>query len=129
MSYDFNADDVFEMAEQIERNGAVFYRKAAADIKDPDAKNFLSDLAAMEDSHEKTFSTMRKKLTEAEQKSTVFEMPKMVEMRPVTNPTNCRSSSRDRGVSFYRFFDARKSERSAKAKQCLRRSIKLMLDS
>ena len=56
-------------------------------------------------------------------------MPKMVEMRPVTNPTNCRSSSRDRGVSFYRFFDARKSERSAKAKQCLRRSIKLMLDS
>ena len=45
MSYDFNADDVFEMAEQIERNGAVFYRQAAADIKDPDAKHFLSDLA------------------------------------------------------------------------------------
>ena len=73
MSYDYNADDVFEMAEQIERNGAVFYRKAAADIQDPDAKNFLSDLAAMEDSHEKTFSTMRKKLTEAEKASTVFD--------------------------------------------------------
>ena len=73
MSYDFNADDVFEMAEQIERNGAVFYRKAAADIKDPDVKNFLSDLAAMEDSPEKTFSSMRKKLTEAEKTSTVFD--------------------------------------------------------
>ncbi|MEE4112997.1 MAG: ferritin family protein [Desulfobacteraceae bacterium] len=73
MSYDYNADDVFEMAEQIERNGAVFYRKAAADIQDPDAKNFLSDLAAMEDRHEKTFSTMRKKLTEAETTSTVFD--------------------------------------------------------
>jgi len=73
MSYDFNADDVFGMAEQIERNGAVFYRKAAADINDPDAKKFLADLAAMEDSHEKTFSAMRKKLTEAEKTSTVFD--------------------------------------------------------
>ncbi|MBR9985587.1 MAG: ferritin family protein [Desulfosarcina sp.] len=73
MSYAYNADDVFEMAEQIERNGAVFYRKAAADVQDPDAKNFLSDLAAMEDSHEKTFSNMRKKLTEAEKTSTVFD--------------------------------------------------------
>ena len=73
MSYDFNADDVFEMAEQIERNGAVFYRKAAADINDPDAKTFLLDLAAMEDSHEKTFSSMRKKLTDTEKTSTVFD--------------------------------------------------------
>lgn len=73
MSYDFNANDVFEMAEQIERNGAVFYRKAADDIKDPDAKKFLADLASMEDSHEKTFSAMRKNLTEAEKTSTVFD--------------------------------------------------------
>ena len=73
MSYDFNADDIFEMAEQIERNGAIFYRKAAADMTDPDAKNFLSDLAVMEDAHEKTFSAMRKKLTEAEKASTVFD--------------------------------------------------------
>lgn len=72
MSYDYNADDVFEMAEQIERNGAVFYRKAAADIKDPDAKNFLSDLATMEDNHENIFQH-EKKLTEAEKTSTVFD--------------------------------------------------------
>lgn len=73
MSYDFNADDVFEMAEQIERNGAVFYRQAAADIKDSDAKDFLSDLAIMEDNHEKTFFTMRKKLTEADKTLTAFD--------------------------------------------------------
>ena len=73
MSYDFNADDIFEMAEQIERNGAVFYRKAAADITDPEANKFLLDLAVMEDNHEKTFSTVRKKLTEAEKTSTVFD--------------------------------------------------------
>ncbi len=73
MSYDFNADDVFEMAEQIERNGAVFYRQAAADIADPEAKTFLLDLAAMEDSHEKTFSAMRKALSDAEKTPTVFD--------------------------------------------------------
>ena len=73
MSYDFNADDVFEMAEQIERNGALFYRQSANDVADPDAKRFLLDLAAMEDDHEKTFSAMRKKLTAGEKTPTVFD--------------------------------------------------------
>jgi len=73
MSYDFNADDVFEMAEQIERNGAAFYRQAAEDIPDPDAEAFLLDLAAMEDNHENTFAEMRKKLTEKEKAATVFD--------------------------------------------------------
>lgn len=73
MSYDFNADDVFEMAEQIEKNGAVFYRQAAADVSDDDAKTFLLDLASMEDDHEKTFSAMRKKLSEQEKTATVFD--------------------------------------------------------
>lgn len=73
MSYDFNANDLFEMAEQIERNGAAFYRKAASDITDQDAKNFLMDLAAMEDDHEKMFSNMKKELSNAEKTSTVFD--------------------------------------------------------
>ena len=29
MGWDFNADEIFEMAEQIERNGAKYYRNAA----------------------------------------------------------------------------------------------------
>ena len=73
MSYDFTANDVFEMAEQIERNGAIFYMQAADDVSDPDAKNFLSDLAVMEDNHEQTFSGMRKQLTETETAQTVFD--------------------------------------------------------
>jgi len=32
MPIPFNADEVFEMAEQIERNGARFYRAAAEEI-------------------------------------------------------------------------------------------------
>ena len=35
MGLDFNADEVFEIAEQIERNGAEFYRTAAENIYEP----------------------------------------------------------------------------------------------
>ena len=34
MAYDFNAAEVFDMAIQIEANGAAFYRKAAGLQKD-----------------------------------------------------------------------------------------------
>jgi len=73
MSYDFNADDVFEMAEQMERNGGKFYRTAAKNTKDPANKEFLLELAAMEDQHEKTFKTMRAELSAKEKESTVFD--------------------------------------------------------
>ena len=59
MSYDFNADDVLEMAEQLEKNGGKFYRAAAESTNDPDNKKFLLELAAMEDQHELTFKAMR----------------------------------------------------------------------
>lgn len=73
MMYDFNADDIFEMAEQMERNGAKFYRTAAENVKEQQAKDFLTKLAAMEDDHEKTFSQMHAELTGAEKTSTVFD--------------------------------------------------------
>lgn len=71
--YDFNADDIFEMAEQLERNGAKFYRTAADQVGDDSAKAFLTKLAEMEDDHEKTFAQMRKELSAPEKASTVFD--------------------------------------------------------
>ena len=59
MSYDFNADDVLAMAEQMEINGGKFYRTAAEATSDRANKEFLLELAAMEDQHEKTFIAMR----------------------------------------------------------------------
>ncbi len=73
MSYDFNADDIFEIAEQLERNGATFYRDAAGSVDDSDVKKFLLEFAAMEDEHEKTFINLRKELTTAEKTPTVFD--------------------------------------------------------
>ena len=73
MSIDFNADEVFEMAEQIERNGAKFYRKAADKTSDAATKQELLDLAEMEDQHEKTFAAMRSELSGPEMAVTVFD--------------------------------------------------------
>jgi len=58
----FNADEVFAVAEQIERNGAKFYRKAGENFKAPELQRKMNDLAAMELSHEKIFAAMRAEL-------------------------------------------------------------------
>ena len=68
----FNADEVFEMAEEIERNGAKFYRKAA-ESKDGDNRGLLLGLAAMEDEHEKTFAAMRGELSAEEKTPITFD--------------------------------------------------------
>ncbi|MFQ5906200.1 MAG: ferritin family protein [bacterium] len=73
MSLDFNVDEIFEMAEQIERNGAGFYRKAAQGGGDTHACQLLLDLAAMEEEHERVFASMRKELSKQERESTVFD--------------------------------------------------------
>ena len=66
MGIQFNADEIFEMAEQIERNGARFYRKAADAAPNARSRELLLQLAAMEDDHEKTFAAMRAELSQHE---------------------------------------------------------------
>ncbi|MEA3231132.1 MAG: ferritin family protein, partial [Thermodesulfobacteriota bacterium] len=70
--YDFSADDVFEMAEQLERNGGKFYRSAMGKVDDEENKKLLRMLAEMEDEHEKIFAAMRAELTADEKAATVF---------------------------------------------------------
>lgn len=73
MGIDFNADEVFEMAEQIERNGAKFYRSTAEKIKETNKKQLLANLAKMEDEHEKTFKVLRSELSTDEKIQTTFD--------------------------------------------------------
>ncbi len=69
----FSADEIFEMAEEIERNGAAFYRKAALGFEDSNVTDMLARLAAMEDDHERTFKDLREKLTKRDRETTVFD--------------------------------------------------------
>lgn len=73
MAITFNADEIFEMAEEIEAKGARFYRKAAEKAADADIKDFFNGMAKMEDNHQKTFAQMRKDLTDAEKGQTVYD--------------------------------------------------------
>ena len=73
MQYDFNANEILQMAEQLERNGADFYRKSIDKVQDPAGKKLLLSLAEMEDQHEKTFATLRSRLSADEKAQTVFD--------------------------------------------------------
>ena len=59
MAIKFNANEVLAMAEQIERNAAAFYRKAASSHPAKHNQDFLLKLAAMEEDHERTFEIGR----------------------------------------------------------------------
>ena len=73
MPITFNANEIFEMAEEIERNGAKFYRQAAQNTSDNQTKQMLLDMADMEDGHLKTFEKMREQLSGQEKGWTVFD--------------------------------------------------------
>ena len=73
MSIRFSADEIFEMAEEIERNGAKFYRKAAEGAADNETRRYLLDMAAMEDGHFQTFAEMREQLSDAEREVVTYD--------------------------------------------------------
>ncbi len=73
MGNTFNAGEIFEMAIEIERNGAKFYRKAAEGKAGATSKSLLLGLADMEVQHERTFAAMRGLLTTVENASATFD--------------------------------------------------------
>jgi len=73
MGATFNADEVFEMAEEIERNGAVFYREVAGKANGQAMKDMFLSMAAMEDAHLQTFQEMRKELSAQEKAETTYD--------------------------------------------------------
>ena len=73
MPITFNADEIFEMAEEMETNGAKFYRKAAQNTSDSQTKQMLLDMADMENGHLKTFQNMREGLSNREKEVTIFD--------------------------------------------------------
>jgi len=73
MAYDFNAKDIFEMAIQIESNGASFYREAASLRGKQEDKDFFEALARMEERHMAIFEEMIKQVSESEKEQAVFD--------------------------------------------------------
>jgi rubrerythrin len=64
MTVTFNAFEVFEIAEQIERNGTNFYVRAAELFDDPNTREMFLRLAEWERQHEMFFARMKQHLSE-----------------------------------------------------------------
>lgn len=73
MGISFNADEVFEMAVEIEKQGDEFYREAAKSAADAKTRKLLLDMADMEKEHQRTFEQMRQQLSREEVLPTVFD--------------------------------------------------------
>jgi len=74
MSVQFNIDEIFEMAEQIERNGATFYH-LASDVmpKDSQTCQLLITLANVELKHEQIFAKMRVDILDQEGMDSILD--------------------------------------------------------
>lgn len=73
MSIAFNADEMLQIAEQIEKNGMKFYARAAELTSDPRCKELLAKLADAEATHLETFSKMRVQLSENRKLPSTFD--------------------------------------------------------
>ena len=62
MSFDFNADEIFQIGVQIEENGQRFYTMVAKNCSDPSAQQLFLDLASWESKHIDLFQTLRQRL-------------------------------------------------------------------
>ena len=73
MSVKFSPDEIFEMAEEIERNGAAFYRKAAGLAKDSNTKSLLEELSRWELTHLEKFLELQEQLKNGDFEEQVFD--------------------------------------------------------
>ena len=71
MNFTFNAWEIFETAEEIERNGTKFYRKAAEYFRDSGTHNTLLELANWEARHEENLAAIKNGLSGPERRLTV----------------------------------------------------------
>lgn len=73
MVINFSADEVFEMAEEIERQAVELYSQAQQKAPEPQTKQMLGELADMEQRHVMMFQEMRTHLSQQDKEETVYD--------------------------------------------------------
>jgi rubrerythrin len=69
----YRADEILEMAKEIERRGVVFYQKAAKKAADDQRKKLFLELSSMEQNHLETFTDMFEKLIKGDNQVSIFD--------------------------------------------------------
>ena len=75
----FNADEIYEMAEDIEEHGFRFYETAREAARDAGTRDLLARLADMERRHKATFARMREELPERDRRAGTSLSPEEAE--------------------------------------------------
>ena len=73
MLVQFNANEVFEIGIEIEKNGKVFYQEAAKIATDEAIRKLFSELSEWEDSHVELFKKMRSELPDRIKEDTLLD--------------------------------------------------------
>jgi len=73
MIYAFNANEILQMAIDIEENGLVFYEQAQERLDDPEVKEIFRFLAEEEKVHKKEFESLKATLPESAKAETVWD--------------------------------------------------------
>jgi len=71
--YGFNANEIFQIAIDIEGNGKHFYEKAMDLVDDPDVKELLAFLAQEEAEHLKRFTELKAQLPKIATEDTIWD--------------------------------------------------------
>ena len=73
MSFDFNADEIFQIGAQIEANGQKFYEAVAKSTPDPSARKIFLDLGRWESEHIELFRKLRQRLPASASQDDLFD--------------------------------------------------------
>lgn len=73
MSFNFNADEIFQIGTQIEGNGQRFYEMVARNFPDPSAQKLFLDLASWESEHINLFEKLKQRLPDSAKGGNLFD--------------------------------------------------------
>ncbi len=73
MSITFNTDEIFEIAEEMERQAMRLYKDAQSKASDEKTKELLGEFSHMEENHMKIFHEMRSHLSQQDKEETVYD--------------------------------------------------------
>ena len=73
MSINFNANEIFQIGVEIEKNGKAFYQAAAKSAKTPEVKKLFEELSRWESGHIAIFESLKNKLAESAREETAFD--------------------------------------------------------
>jgi rubrerythrin len=69
----FSSDEIFQIAQQIERNGMAYYNKAAKVFTKDEHRKLFKELSMMEEHHLNDYTKMREEFFDSD-KDTVFDV-------------------------------------------------------